>query len=179
MNLTDYDIDIYKLANKVYQYQYHIGHDFFKNFENSLVEQGNLQAEVVLDKQETLITLGFHITGTIELECDRSLEKFDYPLEINEKLLFQYGSEEQELTEEILIITRNTQSINVAQYIYEFIGLAIPMKKLHPKYRGDDNPFLEGEIVYTSDSEKIDKDHSPENDDNIDPRWNILKNLKK
>lgn len=177
MKLTDYTIDIYKLANKVYQYQYQIDQNFFKNFENSLVEQGNLQAEVMLDKQENLITVGFHITGTIELECDRSLEKFDYPVIVNEKLLFQYGTEEQELTEEIVIITRNTQSINVAQYIYEFIGLAIPMKKLHPKYEKDDQPFIEGEIVYTSDHGEDTDDHSS-HDDQIDPRWDILKKLK-
>ncbi len=176
-NLSEYDIDIYKLANKVYDYRYFIDQNFFKNFDNSLVTQGNLQATVVLDKQENLITVGFHITGTVELECDRSLEKFNYPLTVNEKLLFQYGTEEQELTEEIIIITRNTQRINVAQFIYEFIGLAIPMKKLHPKYREDENPFVEGEIIYTSDHVQ-DKDRQVD-DDSIDPRWNILKNLKK
>lgn len=181
MNLTAYDIDIYRLANRAYQYQYQIDREFFKNFENSLVEQGGLQAKVLLDKQESLIALNFHIAGTVELECDRSLEKFDYPVNINEKLLFQYGQEEQELTEEIVIITRDTQSINVAQYIYEFIGLAIPMKKLHPKYEKDDNPFTDGEIVYTSERGGTEENnHSEDNgDDNIDPRWDILRNLKK
>lgn len=176
MKLTDYNIDIYKLPNKVYQYQHQIDQNFFKYFENSLVEQGSLLSEVTLDKQETLITIDFHITGTVELECDRSLEKFDYPIAVHEKLLFQYGAEEQELTEEIVIITRNTQTINVAQYIYEFIGLAIPMKKIHPKYAKDDNPFLEGEIVYTSNHTQDQEDDS--SDDQIDPRWDILKKLK-
>lgn len=184
MNLAAYNIDIYKLANRAYQYQYHIDQEFFKNFENSLVERGDLQAEVRLDKQENLIGLSFYIAGTVELECDRSLEKFDYPVKIDEKLLFQYGPEEQELTEEIVIITRNTQNINVAQYIYEFIGLAIPMKKLHPKYEGDDNPLTEGEIVYTSEHRGAEEGNNRSSedstvDDNIDPRWNVLKNLKK
>ncbi len=177
MSLSDYTIDIYKLSNKVHQYQYRIDHCFFENFENSPVTEADLKAEITLDKQETLMTLRFHIIGTMELECDRSLEKFDHPVDVRQRLLFQFGDEEQELTEEMIMITRGTQSIQIAQYLYEFITLAVPMKKLHPRYEKDENPFVNGEIVYTSEVRQEDKNHAPE-EDSVDPRWSILKKFK-
>ncbi len=177
MSLSDYTIDIYKLSNKVHQYQYRINHHFFENFAHSPVTEADLKAEIMLDKQVTLITLGFHITGTIAMECDRSLEMFDHPVDIRQRLLFQYGPQEQELTEEMIMITRGTQSIEVAQYLYEFITLAVPMKKLHPRYEKDGNPFVDGEVVYTSDTRPAEKNHTPE-EDSVDPRWSILKKFK-
>ena len=80
----------------------------------------------------------------------------------------------EEITDEIIIIHRDTATLELGQYIYEFIALAIPLKKLHPSFRmrrtEDDS---EGKIVYTSEAAEEKKD-----EEDIDPRWNILKKLK-
>jgi len=124
--------------------------------------------------------LQFHIIGSVELICDRTVEPFDYPLDIEQKLILKYGEENEELTDEIEIISRHTQQINLAQYVYEFIGLAIPMKKLHPKCAQGDYPENEeGILVYSSQTavqEEEDKGDSSE--EATDPRFNILKKLK-
>ena len=175
-NLQDFAIDIYKLTNKVYTYQYAIDESFFAHFEGNQLEKGKLTANVTLDKQETLIIARFVIDGALTLVCDRSLEEFDYPLRTAQTLVYQYGEEEEELTDEIIVITRHTQQINVAQPIYEFVALAVPMKRLHPKYADDDQPFVEGEIVFSSQSEPG-SDVAAETI--ADPRWEALKKLKK
>lgn len=175
-NLQDFAIDIYKLTSKVYAYQYTIDESFFAHFEGSQLEKGKLVAKVTLDKQETLIVARFVIDGTLTLVCDRSLEEFDYPLHTEQTLVYQYGEEEEESTDEIVVITRHTQQINVAHPIYEFVVLAVPMKRLHPRYAQDDQPFVEGEIVFSS---------QPQDDTDLatetiaDPRWEALKKLKK
>jgi uncharacterized metal-binding protein YceD (DUF177 family) len=174
--LRAFDIDIYKLSDKKHQYQYAIDAEFFENFPNSLIEKGNLQVMVTLDKKPRLIQVDFDITGTVTLVCDRSLEPFEHPLHIQEGLIFQYGEEEKALTDEITIITKNTQKINLAQDIYEFIGLAIPMKKIHPKFRteDDDLPFTKGSVVFTTQQD-ADTNNAPEA---TDPRWEALKKLR-
>ena len=96
----------------------------------------------------------FDITGTIRLTCDRSLEEFDQPMGVTEKVIYKYGPVEQEMSEDVFMITKDTPSINVAQLIYEFILLAIPAKKIHPDYLDemDDDEFEEeGSLVYLSD----------------------------
>lgn len=175
-NLQDFAIDIYKLSNKVYSYQYTINEAFFGLFAGSQLEKGNLVANVTLDKQETLMVARFVISGTLRLTCDRSLEEFDHPVHTEQTLIYQYGEEEEELTDEIVVITQHTQQINVTQPIYEFVALAVPMKRLHPKYAQDDQPFTDGEIVFSSQPEEG-ADLATETI--ADPRWEALKKLRK
>jgi uncharacterized metal-binding protein YceD (DUF177 family) len=179
-DLKNYSIEISKLSNKKHEFEFESGDAFFSNFEHSLLEQGSFKVKLTLDKSETMLTLFFYITGTVELICDRTLESFDYLLNIKQKLILKLGDEDEVLTDEIEIIKRDTQQINVAQYIYEYIGLSIPMKKLHPKVAKDHyEENEEGILVYSSGTTpEEDTTHTPDSEDNLDPRWQILKNLK-
>jgi uncharacterized protein len=181
--LRNYDIDIVRLREGKHTFSFEVNNDFFSQFEdNNLVTNGDLKVRVVLNKDINLIEALFEIEGTVELVCDRSLETFDSPLNAAEKVLYKYGAEEQEVNEEIYIITRDTPRLRLAQLIYEFILLALPAKKIHPDYIGemDEDDFDdEGQLVYTSDEEwEEDEEDSPP-EDYADPRWEVLKNLKK
>ncbi len=85
--------------------------------------------------------------------------------------MFKYGPEPTELSDEIVVITRDQDQLELGQYMYEFISLEIPIKKLHPKFRDEEDNNEEGKIVYKSKSEDGD-------DGQIDPRWEKLKKLK-
>lgn len=179
-----YDIEIFRIADGEHTFEMEINDAFFALFEYSPVEKGNARVEVVLNKTTRMLTLDVHIAGQVELECDRSLEAFDYPLDINERLIVKYGEEEEELDDDVLVITQNTQKINLAQFIYEIIGISLPMKKIHPDYleEEDEEEFDEpgdGRLVYSSmeEDEDSEEEEKPE-EDTTDPRWAILKNLK-
>ncbi|MEO7175569.1 MAG: DUF177 domain-containing protein, partial [Saprospiraceae bacterium] len=55
----------------IHEYKYLIESDFFSYFENSTIEAGKVYAEVVLDKQLSLMTLDISISGEIDTVCDR------------------------------------------------------------------------------------------------------------
>ncbi|MCK5102085.1 MAG: DUF177 domain-containing protein, partial [Cyclobacteriaceae bacterium] len=76
--------------------------------------------------------------------------------------------EARELSDEIEMIPFNTQLVNIGKYLYEFISVAIPMKKLHPRYKDES---AEDQVIFSSkeDEEEI---------LDIDPRWSELKKLK-
>ena len=181
-----YDIDIFRLPNGEHNYDFEVNDAFFALFNYGLIEKGQANINVQLLKTDTMITVNFDIRGKVELVCDRSLENFNYPIELNERLLVKYGEEEEELDDDLLVITQNTQKINVAQFIYEIIGISLPMKKIHPDYleEEDEDEFddlSEGRLVYSSldkDQEDTEEDSKEENGEPIDPRWDILKNLK-
>ncbi len=80
---------------------------FFELYGKALLEGGQFTATVILDKRETLIESHFKIRGAAKLICDRSLEPFDLPMDIDKMIMFKYGEEEKELSEEIVLITRN------------------------------------------------------------------------
>lgn len=178
--IKQYDIDIFGLANKEYSYDFESGDSFFVELEQDLINSGSFKTHVVLDKSTTMIRLDITVSGVVELECDRSLELFEEPFDTEGRLFLKFGDHDEELTEEIEIINRNTTRINLARYIYDFIALALPVKRLHPKFRTEDDEDEETEfLVYSSGvayTENDDEEQS--NEAPVDPRWEALKKIK-
>ena len=56
---------------------------------------------------------------------------------------------------------RETATLELGQYIYEFIALAVPLKKLHPRFKDEeedeDEDLSTGKIVYSSEAEEDEK----------------------
>jgi uncharacterized protein len=173
LGVLAYGINIVGLSNKEHHFHYEFGDEFFRTYGTDLISEGTFQVDVLLNKHETFIEVEFKIVGNARLICDRSLEPFDYPIESNGKIVFKYGDEYQELTEEIVVIPRDTATLELGQYMYEFIALGVPLKKLHPRFQDEPNDDSEGKIVYSSGPTEEQK-----NEEDADPRWNILKKLK-
>ncbi len=157
------------------------GDAFFEELEQDIIESGHFKTHVELNKSATMIQLHFHTEGTVNLVCDRSLEPYEEPFSTDDRLILKFGEQNQELTDEIEIISRNTNRINIAGYIFEFIALSLPVKKIHPDLRsGDEDDFSEDEeeavLVYSSETPLEDEEES--SDEPIDPRWEALKKLK-
>lgn len=177
-SLKEFDIELFRLSDGKQSFDYELNDTFFALLEGSILEKGNLKAKVVVDKSERLILAEFDIKGTIELTCDRSLEPYDYAINSHQNLVFKFGDEFAELSEDVIMIPRDLQKLSMAQYLYEFIGLSVPMKKLHPKFQQeeDSEDGQETKLIYRSEEEK--KENSSEEGGDIDPRWNALKDLK-
>lgn len=176
--LRSFDIDIIRLKEGEHIFPFEVGGEFLSHFEgNDIAPNGSLQVNVRLLKQASVIEVWFDISGTVELTCDRSLEKYDEQIKIQERVLYKYGPEEKELNEEIFIITNDTASINVAQLIYEFILLSVPAKRIHPNHMEENEDEAcdeEGKLVYVSEDPSKDVDDIPKNN----PLWEELKKLK-
>ena len=136
--LSKYNIDIYGLEDKQYAYEMESGDAFFQELEQDLIEFGHFKTHVELNKSATMIQLNFHTVGSVTLTCDRSLEPFEEPIDQDDRIILKFGDHNEELTDEIEIINRNTTRINVARYIFDFIALALPVKKIHPDLRDEE-----------------------------------------
>ncbi len=171
--MKDFNINIVGLSNKKHTYRFELNDSFFEWQGRQIVETGAFNVDLVLDKHPTFIEAHFEITGQARLICDRSLEPFDQHMRIKRNLIFKYGEENKEVSEEIVVIARDTDQLAVAQYLYEFICLEIPIKKIHPRFGGTDDLEGEGRVVYQSAPSEND-----EQQETIDPRWEKLKKLK-
>jgi uncharacterized metal-binding protein YceD (DUF177 family) len=169
--LSEFGINIQSLDDREYFFDYKIDEGFFTNFENSVVNKGRLNCRAAVNKTSSFIRVSFHIAGIIELVCDRSLDPFQFPVELTGQTVYKFGDQDLEMDDDVIMIPRTKREINLSQNIYELIAMAIPMKKLHPRYgreiSGDD------EIIYTTEG-KTGKDRTPA----PDPRWEALKKLK-
>jgi len=165
---------MFNLPSGEHEYEFDFDSDFFDNFENSIVEKGSGIIKVNLEKSETFLEMSVEIEGSLELVCDRSLDPFDYPVKLQKNLILKFDEEvEQQDGDEIIFIPWNTQTIQLEQYIYEFLSLEVPMKKLHPRFSNEEKNSEEEILIYSSPTESDNKE-----EDDIDPRWQKLKNLE-
>jgi uncharacterized protein len=162
-----YLVNIPSLKNGDHEFNFEINDAFFGHFENSLVEKGNGHCRMELKKNDTMMTMNFEFDTEVELVCDRSLDTFTFAIEEKHELIVKFGEHDEELSEDLLVIARDTQIFDTAPYLLEFINLAIPMKKLHPRYDGVETP----DLIYQSEVTE------EESEEGIDPRWAVLKKL--
>ena len=169
--LKKYKISFSGLQIGHHSFDFQINDQFFESFEKSKVQQGNLDLRVEMDKSETMIQLRFNFKGKVVVECDRCLDEFTYPLEFNEMLIVKFGYKtHEEESEDILVIDLNEYEINIAQYIYEYINLSLPMQIIHSDVDGIST--CNAEFLKNFDQQEI------ENEQDMDPRWDALKGLK-
>lgn len=170
--LREFQIDLFRLGNKQHEFEFDISNSLFEARTYSLIEKGSGSCKLILLKSETMMTLSFEIDVQVELICDRSLESFWYPISLKEELIIKFGEDDYMLSEDVMVIKKDTPSLNVSDFIYEFIAVAIPMKKLHPRFEEEEDDE-ETSLIYSSQDEETE-----DSSDVADPRWEILKKLK-
>ncbi len=151
-----YEIDVFKLKNGHHTYTFQVRDGFFEQFENSPVAGGHGEIRVDLDKQENMIHANIGISVEVPLVCDRTLKDFEYRIEETKEVVYKYGEVEEEIDDDLLTITRNTQRIDLSQLIYEYICIALPMRRIHPDHMDDND---EDEVIYRSVDEKNDQEN--------------------
>jgi uncharacterized metal-binding protein YceD (DUF177 family) len=151
-------------------FEFEINKKFFDLFEESEIKDGELIAAVEIDKSSTHLDLDIKISGKVRVCCDRCLEMFDHPVECENRLLVKFGHEKDESDPEIITLPRDEHDLDLRQYLYEFIHLALPIRRIHP-----DN--AEGMSTCNPVMLKKLKEHLVEEDSSTDPRWDELKKL--
>ncbi|WP_055444172.1 YceD family protein [Lacinutrix himadriensis] len=155
-------------------FEYDIEQSFFEHFEYEDFNDSNIKVAVILNKKSTLLELNFKISGTLNVNCDVTNEPYDQEIESEFDLVVQFGEEYNDEDMDILIISHGEYEINIQQYIYELIVLAVPNKRIHP---GVEDGTLDSEILKKLEELSPKSAEEKENKEDIDPRWNTLKKL--
>jgi len=169
--LVQYTIPVQGLHNGHHQFDFQVDGAFFKHFEASPVRHGDVQVQMSLDKRPDMLILEFDIEGTVRTNCDRCLANIDLPISGEQRLLVKYSEEEDTGTDEVIFIHPDTQSLKVANFVYEFVVLAIPMIKTYDCETEEEPRCDQTMLSYLDDEPK------PESKGN-NPFAEALKDLK-
>lgn len=172
--LKAYTIQFVGLKVGKHHFDYEIDNTFFKDFEYEEFNDANLKVNLLFEKKTTLLELAFEVTGSVNVNCDITNEPYDQHIEDNFKLVVKFGESYNDDNEEILVIPHGEYQINVAQYIYELIVLAVPIKKVHP---GIEDGSLDSDILKKLKELSPKEKTEDENTEETDPRWDTLKKL--
>lgn len=170
--ISKYDIAYKGLKEGKHKFEYQINDTFFELIEGSLVQKANIAAVVTLEKRSTMLILLFEIEGTVELTCDRCLENYDQPIKQKAELFVKFGEEKYEDGDDIYWISPEEYHLNIAQLLYEYTVLSIPVKHIHPDNK-EGNSTCNTEMI-----EQIKKYSIIEKEENPDQRWEVLKKLE-
>ena len=87
--------------------------------------------------------------------------------------MIKFGDEFNNEDEDLLILPHGDYEVNIQQYIYELVVLSVPPKRIHP---GVEDGTLESDVLDKLEELSL-KNQKKKNEDDIDPRWDKLKNL--
>ena len=167
----NYEVAFSGLKNGKHEFQFEIDKAFFELFDTEKeFTNPKIVADVMMDKHSTFLEFWIKTSGTVELICDITNEKFDHPIENEIKVLVKFGEEYDDSDEDVITIPMNDHAFNVAQLIYEDVMLSVPMKKISPNVDQEDLEILD---KFSPKEEETD-----ENEHEGDPRWDALRRLK-
>lgn len=172
MKLKEFFIPFSGLKLGKHEFEYKIDNTFFESFEYQEFNGASIETIAVLDKMGTMMELDIEAKGTVNVDCDLTGEPFDLPVTAELHLVIKFGEEYNDENDEILIIPHGEYQINIAQYIYEMLALAVPQKRIHP---GVEDGTLQSEIL--DKLEELQPKEIKEQSEDTDPRWDDLKKL--
>ncbi len=172
--LKEYTIPFVGLKQGLHQFEFQIDNTFFEHFEYDEFNASAINVVLEFNKKTTMLELQFIATGTVNVNCDLTNEPFDLPIKNEIFLVVKFGEEYNDENEELLILPYGEYEVNVQQYIYELIALAIPSKRVHP---GVKNGTLQSDILEKLEELSPKEKTIVDEDEETDPRWDKLKNL--
>lgn len=169
-----YNIPLSGLKEGLHTYDFEIGKEFFEEFEESELKEGSLKAYIEMYKRSSHLDLLIRITGAAMICCDRCLEMFSKPLECENRLIIKLGKSISEDDPDIFSIPSDEHELDLMQHFYEYIHLALPIKRVHPV---DKNGKSACDPVMLKKLRELLVEEEGEEKKN-DPRWDELKKLK-
>lgn len=176
----EFEIAFVGLKPGVHEYSYQIADQFFEQFQQQDFKNCKAHVKLALDKKSGFMQMKFEIGGTLEVTCDRCNSNLPLDLwdEFNLTVKMVEDPEvmnEQEDDPDMYYISQGDSHIDVANWIYEFINLSIPMQKIC-EFEKMDGPYCNPKV------KEMLKKMEPEPEKNKtaqeNPIWKELKKFK-
>jgi len=176
--IAKYNVAFTGLKNGKHDFVFDIGQEFFDLFESENEFTGaNIVASVSLGKHSSFMKFEIKIEGSVILVCDISGSEYFQHISGGTNVIVKFGERYDDTDGEMITISRNQSEFNVAKLIFEVVVLSIPMKRLSPDLT-DENFKILNDFTPKIDEGYLDDFHKNSNDD-LDPRWSMLRKLKK
>lgn len=170
----DAEIQFSGLKSGSYDYHFTLEKAFFECFETEILTDGRVDFEVKLEKSERMLMFHFTFSGQVQTQCDRCLGELEVPVSGSQTLCVKFSDTETSDDEDVLFLPEKAHTIDLSQWMYEYMVIAMPMQCVHP----DDE---EGNSTCDPEMLKylVNEDEQPSEEDEpiMDPRWEKLKEL--
>jgi uncharacterized metal-binding protein YceD (DUF177 family) len=131
----EYEIAFVGLKPGEHDFSYEITDKFFEPFQQQDFTNCRATVKLKLDKKTGFMLLKFDIDGKVDVVCDRCGNNLTLQLWDEFNLVVKMVDEpevmnEQEEDPDVYYISKGESHLHLADWIYEFINLAIPMQRM-------------------------------------------------
>ena len=184
MGRRDYDIAFVGLKQGIHEYEYQVDDKFFEAYQPQDFRNCRANIKLRLDKQNGFMLLKFEIGGAIEITCDRCgstalpmnlWDEFNVVVKLAEN---PESMNEQEEDPDVYYISRGESHLHIADWIYEFVNLSIPMqRRCSEEEIGSD--FCDKDVLAMLKKADAETDIIEDSAAGENPIWKGLDKLKK
>ena len=133
-NRREYDIAFVGLKPGLHEYQYEVNDKFFQEYKQADFSGCQAKIKLTLEKNPSFMILKFEVGGNVDVVCDRCGNNLGMDLwdEFNMVVKLVENPDEMNATEEdpdIYYISRTESHLRIADWIFEFVTLSIPMQR--------------------------------------------------
>jgi len=159
-----------------HRFDFRISKSFFEYFEYKDFNDVDILLDVLLIKKNTMLEFTLSFKGFVNVNCDLTNEPYNQDINGEFHFVVNFGDEFNDENEELIIVPHGSYEINIQQYVYESIVLAVPSKRIHP---GIEEGTLKSEILDKLEELSLHQENENflEEDKKTDPRWDKLKKL--
>ncbi len=134
-NRREFEIAFVGLRPGVHEFEYNIDNKFFLDYTQEDFTNCTAKIKLLLDKKSGFLQLKFDIDGSADVICDRCSNPLKKQLweEYNIIVKMVDDPETMNLQEEdpdVYYISRGESHLKIADWIYEFVTLSIPLQKM-------------------------------------------------
>ena len=172
----EFEIAFVGLKPGVHEFNYEITDKFFVDFQEQDFKNCKAKVKLELDKKNGFMLLKFELGGQLEVICDRCNSNLPLELWDDFNVIVKVVDDPEQMNEQeedpdINYIGRGESHISIANWIYEFINLSIPMYKTC-SYENMDGPYCNKEAKETLKKLEAGKEK------NDNPLWKDLEKFK-
>ena len=147
-----YTIAYRGLRSGLHDFHFKVDGGLFRAFGSTEIKDGDCDVSVALERGESMLTLDVNVDGSVVVECDRCLEDCKVPIEYEGTLMVKFSDEIRDYDGEVMWISPADGEVELAQYIYESIVLAMPYRRVHPD--GECNPDMLARFTVADESQE-------------------------
>jgi len=108
---------------------------FFATYEMPEINDASIDVQLTLMKHSRFLELHFALNGWAEVNCDRCLDALKLEIASDARLFVNFGEHSGENDsdgDDVIILPHGEERLDVAQYLYEYAHLSLPIRKVHP-----------------------------------------------
>jgi uncharacterized protein len=160
VNNKEYIVPVKGLSAGKHEYDFTVDSKFFEAFENSEIFGASVDIHLTMDKQPGFISIEGRMSGFVVTTCDRCLAEMKVMVDAPLSLLVKYAKvKEEPENEEVIFLDLADPDVDLRQFFYDYICLAMPVKRVHNE--GDCDPDMLEKLEKLKGKEKESEKASP------------------